>query len=213
MPKETKEVSESVIKRMSFYSQILEKLKTKDVEFISIQQLEEKFGLNVIRFRKDLACFGEFNMQELVMNQWEVDKLLSKLKKILGLNKKQKAILIGGGRIGTALTDFNQKEKNSEVKIKSVFDNDPEKIGTKIGELEIKPVSKVPQVVKEINPEIGIITVSNQTAQQVADLLIENGIKVLLNFASIHVEVPEEVYLQNIDLTLEMRKLMYYSNS
>jgi redox-sensing transcriptional repressor len=88
-----------------------------------------------------------------------------------------------------------------------------DKIGSKIGKVKVFSIDDLPQLITEVEPRIGIIAVPEDAAQQITDLLVDNGIQILLNFASVCLEVPSEVYLQNVDLTIELQNLLYYSQS
>ncbi|KXS43733.1 MULTISPECIES: redox-sensing transcriptional repressor Rex [unclassified Candidatus Frackibacter] len=203
-------IPDNTIRRLSLYLRVLEKLKAKGTEVISSKQLEEEFGLKATQFRKDLTYFGEFGVRGV---GYEVEDLLKKLKKILGMNEEKTAVLIGTGHIGTALLNFNQQNQNCKVRIEAALDNSQDKIGSKVGAIEVKPIGNIPEVVAQIKPAIGIVAVSPDAAQKVVDLLIEYDVKILLNFAPVNLEVPYDVYLQNVDLTLELQNLLYYSEN
>ncbi|SKA01025.1 redox-sensing transcriptional repressor Rex [Selenihalanaerobacter shriftii] len=205
-----KTVPDSVIRRLPLYLRVLEELKAKGTEIVSSQQLEDRIGLKATQFRKDLTYFGEFGVRGV---GYEVDDLLNRLKKICGLNEEKTAILIGAGHIGTALGNFNQVNNNCKVRIKAIFDKDEDKVGSTIGQIEIQHTDKLPQMIDELDPQIGIIAVPARAAHEITDILIENDMKVLLNFAPVHLDIPDDVYLQGVDLTLELQNLLYYSQN
>ncbi|NLM51871.1 MAG: redox-sensing transcriptional repressor Rex [Firmicutes bacterium] len=197
----------SVVKRLPVYLRILDNLIRRDVEIISSRVLSDETGFTAEQIRKDLAYFGAFGTRGTGYN---TSYLREKLLRIIGLDKQTKIIVVGFGHLGKALTRYNMN-KNPYVKIVGAFDNDPKELHTDIEGLQVYPMEKLPEVIKKEGVKVAILTVPAEVAQLVVDLLVENGITAILNFAPTKLHTPENVYVHNADLTIELQSLIYYS--
>lgn len=197
----------SVVKRLPVYLRVLDNLIRRDVEIVSSRVLSDETGFTAEQIRKDLAHFGAFGTRGTGYN---TSYLREKLLRIIGLDKQTKIIVIGFGHLGKALTRYNMN-KNPYVKIVGAFDNDPAELHTDIPGLQVYPMEKLPEVIKKENVKVAILTVPAEAAQEVVDLLVENGITAILNFAPTKLRAPENVYVHNADLTIELQSLIYYS--
>ncbi len=197
----------SVVKRLPVYLRILDNLIRRDVEIISSRALSEETGFTAEQIRKDLAYFGAFGTRGTGYN---TGYLREKLLKIIGLDKQTNLVVIGAGHLGKALTRYNIS-KNPYVKVVGIFDNSPEEIGTDIGGIIIRPMSDLEEVIKNHNVRVAMITVPADAAQDVVSGLADSGITAILNFAPTKLKVPENVYVHNADLTIELQSLIYYA--
>jgi redox-sensing transcriptional repressor len=197
----------SVIKRLPVYLRILDNLIRRDVEIISSRVLSEETGFTAEQIRKDLAYFGAFGTRGTGYN---TAYLREKLLKIIGLDKQTNLIVIGAGHLGKALTRYNIT-KNPYVKVVGVFDKDPEEINRDIEGVKVYAMEDLQKVVKEENVKVAMVTVPADVAQDVVTLLADSGITAILNFAPTKLKVPENVYVHNADLTIELQSLIYYS--
>jgi len=185
---------------------ILETGKGKELEIISSFEIAEITGMNSAQIRKDLAYFGEFGKRGL---GYPLIDLNRELKKILGLDKEWSIIIAGAGNLGKALVNYKGFQKRGFI-IKGIFDNNPSKIGKKIGHIFIYDIKKIEKFIQSENINIGILVVPADSAQEVADKMVAGGIKAILNFAPVHFVLPPEIKVQNVDLSIEVEGLTYY---
>ncbi|NLC76801.1 MAG: redox-sensing transcriptional repressor Rex [Clostridia bacterium] len=201
----TIKIPEATIIRLSVYSRYLAQCDRRGIVTISSNEIAEGVGVSSAQVRKDLAYFGEFGTRGVGYN---VKDLHRHIMKILGLNQKWPLVIVGAGNLGTALSMYGGfRERGFHVV--GIFDDDPNKIGYKLNGVEVYPVSKLKEVVAEGNAKIGVITVPALAAQEVANQLIEAGVKALLNFAPIVLNVPPEIELRNVDLSVNLEILTF----
>ncbi len=202
-----KNAPKSVIKRLPVYLRILDNLIRRDVEIISSRILSEETGFTAEQIRKDLAYFGAFGTRGTGYN---TSYLREKLLRIIGLDKQTNLVVIGAGHLGKALTRYNIS-KNPYVRVVGIFDNSPLEVNTEIEGVKVLPMEDLTQVIKEENVKVAMITVPADAAQSVVAHLVEGGITAILNFAPTKLDVPEDVYVHNADLAIELQSLIYYS--
>lgn len=201
----TLKIPEATIIRLSVYSRYLTQLDKKGITNISSGEIAEGVGGSPAQVRKDLAYFGEFGTRGVGYN---VKDLNQHIVRILGLNKKWKVVIVGAGNLGAALTQYKGfRERGFEIV--GVFDNDLNKVGLTINGIPINPINKLKDIVRAEKVEIGIIAVPAEFAQDVADSMVESGIKAILNFAPVVLSVPVEVELRNVDLAVNLEILTF----
>ena len=205
-----KSIPSITINRLSIYHRCLEKIleteKGKELEIISSFKIAEMTGINSAQIRKDLAYFGEFGKRGI---GYPVIDLGKELKKILGLDKKWSVIIAGAGNLGKALVKYKGFQKRGFI-IKGIFDNNPSKIGKKLGHIFIYDIKEIEKFIQAENINIGILVVPADSAQEVADKMVAGGIKAILNFAPVHIVLPPEIKIHNVDLSIEFEGLTYY---
>jgi redox-sensing transcriptional repressor len=199
-------ISELTTKRLSIYLRCLNELVAENVKTISSEHFAKKFHLNSAQIRKDLAYFGEFGVRGV---GYSVLDLRDHLTKILGLDREHKVAIIGAGRLGTALADY-YGFKQTNFLVRAMFDADPEKIGKKIGALEIFDIKNFADVVKKDNIDVAVIAVPAEHAQQVLEMVSDAGIKAVLNFAPTPLKCAPDVKLNTVDLTTSLESLAYF---
>ncbi len=197
----------ATITRLSIYSRCLEGLGQEGVKIIASDKLAQKCGINPAQIRKDLAYFGEFGIRGV---GYFVKELLFEIKRILGLNKTWKMALVGIGNLGSALVAHENFVRQG-YQFVAVFDVDPSKVGRRLpsGQI-IHHMDDLEKVVKEKGVEIGVIATPGNKAQMAAYRLIGTGVKAILNFAPIHLQVPEGLALENVDFTVKLDNLAYH---
>jgi redox-sensing transcriptional repressor len=197
----------ATITRLSIYSRYLEALAQEGVKIIASDKLAEKCGVNPAQIRKDLAYFGEFGIRGV---GYFVKELLFEIKRILGLNKIWKMALVGIGNLGSALM-AHQNFIRQGYEFAAVFDVDPAKVGRRLpsGQI-IHHLDDLPQVVKEQSIEIGVVATPADKAQDVAQRLVDAGIKAILNFAPTQLQVTEGMSVENVDFTVKLDNLAYH---
>ncbi|BDU50283.1 redox-sensing transcriptional repressor Rex [Haliovirga abyssi] len=198
-------ISPRVIERLTKYLRCLENLNPED--YISSEGLAEKMGFTAAQVRKDLSNFGEFGIRGKGYN---IRKLHSDIEKILGVNKTNNIILVGVGRLGTALLSEPEFTKES-FNIAGLFDKDEKKIGTEIMGKKIRDLKEIEHFTSSKEDiAMAIITVPKMAAQEVCDVLVKAGIKAILNFVPVKLDIPEGVVIENIDLYGKLQELNYW---
>jgi len=200
-------IPSATITRLSLYSRALEELIHSQVNIIASDKLAQKCGVNPAQVRKDLAYFGEFGVRGV---GYFVKELLFEIKKILGLNRRWRMALIGIGNLGLAMVAHENFVKQG-YEFVAVFDVDPKKVGRRLpsGQM-IHSIDELDAVIKEKNIEIGVIATPAVHAQATARRLIDAGIKAILNFAPLQIQMPEGFIVENVDFTVKLDNLAYH---
>ena len=194
------------LERLATYLRYLNDIEATGVDTISSAEIEEATGIHAAQFRKDLSYFGEFGRPGIGYNVYE---LQSRLAKILKVEKEQPVIMIGAGNLGSALIGFPALRRHN-FHIVAVFDNNFNKIGRRLWDLEILDVSQLGKANETLGARIAIIAVPAVAAQAVTDQLVDAGVKVILNFAPTTIRVPEEVVVRNVCFIQELAVLSYH---
>jgi len=201
-----KKISDSTISRLSKYYRTLGRLIEKKVKTVSSDEIAEIDGVTSAQVRKDLSFFGTFGKRGLGYNT--VD-LQNNIVTILGLYKKWNVALVGVGNIGRALVDYQEFKKQGFI-IKLLLDNDEDKIGTIVGNLEIKPFAQAVEYLEDEKIQIAIVAIPAKVAQGVVNSLTDAGIKAILNFAPLSLKVPKGVMIKNENMSIELEALSYF---
>lgn len=201
-----KKIAESTIYRLSRYYRSLGHLIEMGQDTVSSDDLAEMDGITSAQVRKDLSFFGSFGKRGLGYN---TRLLRQQIAEILGLTRSWNLGVVGAGNIGRALCDYQEFKRQNFI-IKALFDADPDKIGTDYHGVKVYDYHKMPELIKELNIEIGVIAVPAERAQEVTDKLVESGIKAILNFAPRSIKVPEDVKVRYENMAIEVESLTYY---
>ncbi|WP_274364632.1 redox-sensing transcriptional repressor Rex [Paenibacillus thermotolerans] len=201
-------ISEAVVRRLPMYLSHLNDLLKSEVQTVSSQDLGRKLDLNPAQIRKDLAYFGEFGKKGI---GYDVAYLVEKIRHILKLDQEIRVALVGAGNLGQALCNYNAYLKDN-MRIAAVFDASPSRVGEKLNQLTIKPMTELTETVQQLGIRIGIITVPATEAQNVANQFVEAGVEGILNFAPAIIKVPSNIRVHYADFTVELQSLAYYLN-
>ena len=202
---EAKQISQAVIKRLPRYYRYLGELLEDNVERISSNDLSKKMRVTASQIRQDLNNFGGFGQQGYGYN---VKYLYTEIGKILGLDIVHPMIIVGAGNLGQALANYVEFEKRG-FKLVGIFDVNPVLEGIAVRGIEIQMISDLPFFMKENNIEIAILTLPKNKARDMAEILIENGIKAIWNFAHIDLDTPDDVIVENVHLSESLMTLSY----
>lgn len=202
---EAKQISKAVIKRLPRYYRYLGELLEDNVERISSNDLSKKMRVTASQIRQDLNNFGGFGQQGYGYN---VKYLYTEIGKILGLDIVHPMIIVGAGNLGQALANYVEFEKRG-FKLVGIFDVNPVLEGIAVRGIEIQMISDLPFFMKENNIEIAILTLPKNKARDMAEILIENGIKAVWNFAHIDLDTPDDVIVENVHLSESLMTLSY----
>ena len=203
---EEKFVPNIVVGRLPLYLRTLQLMHQEGRRVTSSQELGERLGISAAQIRKDLSQFGEFGKQGTGYN---IEFLTDQLRQILHVNKVWDVAVIGIGDVGHALARY-QGFSNRGFRIVLLFDNDPKKIGTQVGDFLVQDLSTMVTKIKEAGVQIAMLAVPVDHAQQVSNLLSEAGVKSILNYAPINITVPSGVRVQYIDPVLHLQRMTYY---
>lgn len=195
----------AVIRRLPKYYRYLGDLLERDIQRISSKELSDIIGFTASQIRQDLNNFGGFGQQGYGYN---VDALHNEIEKILGLDKKYNAILIGAGNLGQAITNYTGF-KAAGFEIKGLFDANPRMIGLKLRDFEIMDSDNLEEFIEENDIEIAIICIPKNGAQEVTDRIVKAGVTGIWNFAPVDLEVPSHVIVENVNLTESLFTLSY----
>ncbi len=201
-------ISMAVIRRLPKYHRYLGDLLDRDIQRISSKELSDIIGFTASQIRQDLNNFGGFGQQGYGYN---VEELYNEIGKILGLSRTYKSIIIGAGNLGQAIANYAGFTK-AGFKIKALFDANPRMIGLKIRDFEILDSEIIEEFVKENGIDIAILCIPKNGAQDVVDRLVKSGIKGIWNFAPLDLEVPNDVIVENVNLTESLFTLSYLMN-
>lgn len=199
-------IPEGVIERLPTYLSVLIELRQDGCYTVSSAHLGELTGINPAQIRRDLTHFGSFGKRGV---GYEIVMLVDKIQRILGSDHTHRLILVGAGHLGSAVAAYSGLRARGFV-VSAILDNSPSKIGTRIGDIIVQDVVDLDRIVRQQSIRIGVIAVPPEAAQQLADKMALAGIKVILNYTSTVVRVPEGVTLHNTDPVRELLHTLYY---
>ena len=205
---ETKEISQAVIGRLPRYLRYLGDLKDEGVERISSQELSELMKVTASQIRQDFNNFGGFGQQGYGYN---VEYLYQEIGKILGLDQKHNFIIIGAGNLGRALGNYLNFERRGFI-FKGMFDKNPDLVGEDVRGIKVMPMEELEHFVRENDIDIAVLTIPKNSAVNIVDVLVENGIRAIWNFAHVDLNVPEGILVENVHLSDSLMKLSYNIN-
>jgi redox-sensing transcriptional repressor len=199
-------IPDIIITRLPVYLRALQRMADKGLQTTSSQELGERVGISAAQIRKDISQFGEFGKQG---TGYSIAYLIDKLREILKVDRMWDVIIIGAGDIGHALARY-QGFSNRGFNVVMIFDNDKNKVGKKIGDFIVDDTSNLVEKVKSAGIKIAMLTIPATAAQEIADKLVEAGVKAILNYAPISLNVPKDVKVQHIDPATHLQRMTYY---
>ncbi|MDK1028308.1 MAG: redox-sensing transcriptional repressor Rex [Anaerolineae bacterium] len=199
-------IPDIIIGRLPIYLRALQLMVEENIQTTSSQELGAHVGISAAQIRKDISQFGEFGKQG---TGYKITFLIDKLKEILKIDRIWDVAIIGAGDMGRALARY-QGFVNRGFRVVMVFDNDKSKIGQAIGEFVIQDMENMTEELKTRNIKIAMLTVPAPAAQKVTDLLVKAGAKVILNYAPVSLNLPEDVRVQYIDPATHLQRMTYY---
>jgi redox-sensing transcriptional repressor len=206
---EEKEISQAVIGRLPRYFRYLGELKDEGVERVSSQELSDIMQVTASQIRQDFNNFGGFGQQGYGYN---VVYLYEEIGKILGLDKEHNLIIIGAGHLGQALGNYMNFERRGFI-FRGMFDNNPAIYGMEVRGIKVRPMEEMEQFVRENNIDIAVLTIPKSGAVDVAEKLVNCGIKGIWNFAHVDLHVPKGIQVENVHLSDSLMKLSYNLSS
>ena len=204
-PLPVKRIADSTVRRLSAYLRLLENSEARGLATISSEELASRGGTTSAQVRKDLSFFGSFGKRGL---GYSVPELAGRLREILGLEKEWRVIIIGAGKIGAALTQYRGFRQRG-FNILAAYDNSPEKIGKKLEGIPVRDIAQLERDIQRDSPDIVVLTVPSEEAQQVVDRVVRVGIKAILNFAPTQLQAPADVTVKTVNMAMELEGLSF----
>ena len=195
-----------VAARLSRYLQVLSQARKMGKERISSQEIAEYTNINATQIRRDLSAFGKFGKRGV---GYRTDALLEEIRQILRTQGQHNIALVGAGRLGSAIASSPIFAEHW-ITVAAVFDNDPEKVGTRVGNLTISSIADVGDIARERNIIVGVIAVPADTAQDAADSLIAAGAKIIFNYSEALLDVPADVAVHTSNPAVELLYALYF---
>jgi redox-sensing transcriptional repressor len=199
-------IPDIIIGRLPIYLRALQRMTDKGNKTTSSQELGQHVGISAAQIRKDISQFGEFGKQG---TGYSITYLTEKLREILKVNRMWDVVIVGAGDIGHALARY-QGFANRGFRVAMIFDNDLVKIGQKAGEFTIQDTAQMVECIRSAKIRIAMVTVTASSAQAVTDKLVQAGVKAILNYAPISLNIPEDVHVQYIDPAIHLQRMTYY---
>lgn len=200
-----RKIADSTVRRLAIYLRFLEEFQQQGRGTLSSEALAQRAGTTSAQVRKDLSFFGSFGKRGL---GYDVPALAARLREILGLGQRYRVLIVGAGRLAGALVQYAGFSARG-FQIVAVVDQDPGKIGTRWGKLEIENVTALEEIVRREKVEIAILVTPADPAQGLVDRLVAAGLTAVLNFAPVQLQVPEGVDVKNVNLAVELETLSY----
>lgn len=202
----TLEIPEVVINRLPVYARALADLQMQGEAVVSSHTLGEMLDVTPAQIRKDLSYFGRFGKQG---RGYHVASLLTRLREILGLDRQWRVALVGVGRLGQAIAEYNGFGPQG-FHVVAVFDANPELCGRAIAGTTVRDASDLDEYLRANPVDIGIVAVPASAAQEVVDRMVAGGVRAILNYAPASPLVPPNVTIRNVDPVLAMQSMTYY---
>ena len=200
------EIPDIIVSRLPVYLRALRRMQSQNQQTTSSQELGEQVGISAAQIRKDLSQFGEFGKQGTGYN---IVFLVSKLREILQVERVWDVVLVGMGDMGHALARY-QGFSDRGFRVAMVFDNDPTKVGEQVGNFVIRDTNEMRKAIQESGIKVAMVCVPAAVAQTVTTQLVEAGVKAILNYAPISLNVPNGVRVQYLDPSIGLQRMTYY---
>jgi redox-sensing transcriptional repressor len=195
-----------VAARLSRYLQVLTQARKMGKERISSQEIAEYTNINATQIRRDLSAFGKFGKRGV---GYRTDALLDEIRKILRTQGQHNIALVGAGRLGTAVTSSPIFAEHG-ITIAAIFDNDPDKVGQRIGDLAVSSMVDVTEVCRDRNIIVGVLAVPAANAQEAADALVHAGVKIVFNYSEALLDVPSDVAVHTSNPAVDLLYALYF---
>jgi redox-sensing transcriptional repressor len=195
-----------VAARMSRYLQVLTQAKKMGKDRISSQEISDYTNINATQIRRDLSAFGKFGKRGVGYN---IDSLLSEIRKILRTQGQHNIALVGAGRLGQAIVGSPIFAEHG-INIAAILDSDPDKVGRPIGNQSVSDYGRLAELVREKNIIVGVLAVPASEAQRVADDLVETGVRIIFNYSEALLDVPHDVQVHTSNPAVELLHALYF---
>jgi redox-sensing transcriptional repressor len=199
-------IPEATVGRLPVYLRALVDLAEAGAGTVSSDELAGAAGVNSAKVRKDLSHLGSYGTRGV---GYDVAYLIHQIRRELGLTQDWAIVIVGIGNLGQALANYGGFAERG-FRVAALVDADPARVGERIGEIRVRPVDDLPRIVDELDVAIGVIATPAAAAQEVADRLVDAGVRSVLNFAPAMITVPPGVSVRKVDLAVELQILAFY---
>lgn len=200
-----KRIADSTVRRLSLYLRFLEEFEARGLATISSDELAARGSTTSAQVRKDLSFFGSFGKRGL---GYSVPELAGRLRQILGLEREWRVVIVGAGKIGAALAQYRGFSERG-FHVVAVYDADPAKVGRQVDGFVVRPVDALDADVRRDRVDIAVIAVPAAAAQEVCDLVVQAGVRGVMNFAPVQLHAPEHVALKTVNMAMELEGLSF----
>jgi redox-sensing transcriptional repressor len=200
-----KRIADSTVRRLSLYLRFLEEFENAGLTTVSSEELAARGGTTSAQVRKDLSFFGSFGKRGL---GYQVAELTQRMRRILGLERDWRVIIVGIGKIGSALAQYEGFQQRG-FRVVGLYDSDPAKIGRDVYDLPVRPIEALAEDNRERPVDIAVIAVPASAAQRVVDAVVAAGITGIMSFAPIQLHVPADVTLNTVNMAMELERLSF----
>ena len=200
-----KRIADSTVRRLSIYLGFLEEFEQRGLATVSSEELARRGGTTSAQVRKDLSFFGSFGKRGL---GYAVPELATALREILGLGKEWRVVIIGAGKIGAALAQYGGFRQRG-FRIIAAYDTNPEKIGHTLEGIDVRDMARLEEDVVRERPEIAVLAIPSEGAQEVLDRVVRAGVKAVLNFAPAQLHAPADVTVKSVNMAMELEGLSF----
>ena len=195
-----------VAARLSRYLQVLTQAKKMGKDRISSQEISEYTNINATQIRRDLSAFGRFGKRGV---GYRTEALLDEIRKILRTQGQHNIALAGAGRLGSAIASSPIFAEHG-INIAAILENDPEKVGLRVGDVKVSSIEHVAEICRERNIIVGVIAVPADSAQDAADALIGAGAKIIFNYSEALLDTPSDVQVHTSNPAVELLYALYF---
>jgi redox-sensing transcriptional repressor len=199
-------IPDIVIGRLPIYLRALTRLAQEGQSITSSHELGQRLGISSAQIRKDLSHFGGFGKQG---TGYQIEYLQERLREVLNIGREWEVALVGMGDLGKAVANYRGFADRG-FHISCLFDASPEKVGQRVGEYEILPMTNLKSELEARNIRLAMLSVPAKFAQDVADQLVDAGVRGILNYAPINLSVPPNVQVQYIDPVVHLQRMTFY---
>ncbi|NNE96390.1 MAG: redox-sensing transcriptional repressor Rex [Acidimicrobiales bacterium] len=199
-------VSDATVGRLPAYLRAAIDLGTQGVTSVSSDRLAEEAGAHPATLRRDLASLDITGTRGV---GYDIKYLVSQISLVLGLNQQWPVVIVGAGNLGKALANYGGFAERG-FPVAAMIDVSPELVGSTISGIPVVPTDELPRLVEEEDILVGIITTPADVAQEAADMLVEHGIRSILNFTTELLDVPPTVTCRSVDIATELQILSFY---
>lgn len=203
-----KMIPEAAVARLAVYLRVLSAMGEQGAQTVSSEELSAAAGVNSAKLRKDLSYLGSYGTRGV---GYEVDVLTGEIERALGLTEQQKVAVVGIGNLGHALANYGGFPGRG-FPVEALFDVDSDLVGVDVGGLEVSSMDELGTVCAERGITIGVIATPPGAAQSVCDKLVAAGVRCILNFAPVVLQVPDDVEVRKVDLAIELQILSFYAS-
>jgi redox-sensing transcriptional repressor len=195
-----------VAARLSRYLQVLTQAKKMGKNRISSQEISDYTNINATQIRRDLSAFGKFGKRGVGYN---IDSLLGEIRKILRTQGQHNIVLVGAGRLGEAIASSPIFAEHG-INVAAVVDTDPDKVGRRVGNVDVDDYGDLKEIVREKNIIVGVLAVPASSAQQAADDLVDAGLKIIFNYSEALLDVPQDVQVHTSNPAVDLLYALYF---